>query len=514
MGVKSNIMGDDFLREMLADDRAYKADKLVERWSKMPEIGEGLVDLPTNKARNTAILLENQARSMAKMTEAQLSSNFQGYSPENVLRVVRFAYPQSVRGDIFTEFAMTSVKDSIKYIRPVYTNSQTGEPIDRASDGKFKTDGANEFMDDNYRKAMYESFESRYATELENATVADGGSGAYTATFKNGAFGANGEQYIDGYSYIYLDGDESKVLAMQYQAHNEIKWMFGVEIDGLKIAAAPTMTSGVLSFTVTGTIGEHKVHAVGRYNSEVDLTGQYLGEIELVMTDYQFQPRPITLGVTWTKMTELTLESAFDLSAEEMLMDAANNEIKKSLDYQAVKFGYATQAVAAAANNAVFDASPADAGGIKDSYFHTAQLVQQSIDAVGDKIREYYGRGGVGVMVAGPQAANYLKLNKGFTATGAKAEVGIFKIGELDGKPVFKAPAAIVPGNEILTVWKNDLNENDVAVAFGIYLPFYSTGALQRKNLYTEAAIARFEDSKALMPKYLGKVTINGIRAV
>ena len=100
MGVKSNIMGDDFLREMLADDRAYKADKLVERWSKMPEIGEGLVDLPTNKARNTAILLENQARSMAKMTEAQLSTNFQGYSPENVLRVVRFAYPQSVRGDI------------------------------------------------------------------------------------------------------------------------------------------------------------------------------------------------------------------------------------------------------------------------------------------------------------------------------------------------------------------------------------------------------------------------------
>ena len=99
MGVKSNIMGDDFLREMLADDRAYKADKLVERWSKMPEIGEGLVDLPTNKARNTAILLENQARSMAKMTEAQLSTNFQGYSPENVLRVVRFAYPQSVRGD-------------------------------------------------------------------------------------------------------------------------------------------------------------------------------------------------------------------------------------------------------------------------------------------------------------------------------------------------------------------------------------------------------------------------------
>ena len=70
---------------------------------------------------------------------------------------------------------MTSVKDSIKYIRPVYTNSQTGEPIDRASDGEFKTNGANEFMDDNYRKAMYESFESRYATELENATVAAGG---------------------------------------------------------------------------------------------------------------------------------------------------------------------------------------------------------------------------------------------------------------------------------------------------------------------------------------------------
>jgi hypothetical protein len=27
---------------------------------------------------------------------------------------------------------------------------------------------------------------------------------------------------------------------------------------------------------------------------------------------------------------------------------------------------------------------------------------------------------------------------------------------ELDGRPLFKVPSAIIPTNEILTVWKND----------------------------------------------------------
>lgn len=37
--------------------------------------------MESSTARNLAVLLENQTRAMSRMTEAQLSSTFGGYSP-------------------------------------------------------------------------------------------------------------------------------------------------------------------------------------------------------------------------------------------------------------------------------------------------------------------------------------------------------------------------------------------------------------------------------------------------
>ena len=60
------------------NERAYRSDRLVEKWSRIPEVGVGLKNLDEGTARNTAIYLENQTRMMSRMTEAQLSSSFQG----------------------------------------------------------------------------------------------------------------------------------------------------------------------------------------------------------------------------------------------------------------------------------------------------------------------------------------------------------------------------------------------------------------------------------------------------
>ena len=59
-------------------ERNYRADRLVEKWSGVAEIGKGITSMPTEKARNLAILLENQLNVMSKLSEAQLSSTFYG----------------------------------------------------------------------------------------------------------------------------------------------------------------------------------------------------------------------------------------------------------------------------------------------------------------------------------------------------------------------------------------------------------------------------------------------------
>ena len=142
------------------NEKTNRADRFLEKWSKVPEVGPGLKTMNERKARNLAILLENQARAMSKLSEATYSAAFAA-TPENMIRLVRLAYPNSIRDKLFTEFAMETAKDSIKYIKPVYT---ANAGINR--DDAFAGVGAN--FNPN---VTYESKQSRFPTEMANATA-------------------------------------------------------------------------------------------------------------------------------------------------------------------------------------------------------------------------------------------------------------------------------------------------------------------------------------------------------
>jgi len=52
-----------------------------------------------------------------------------------MLRLVRLAMPNIIRNKVFTEFALETMKDSIKYIRPFYSKAANGTPMnDRSGD--------------------------------------------------------------------------------------------------------------------------------------------------------------------------------------------------------------------------------------------------------------------------------------------------------------------------------------------------------------------------------------------
>ena len=448
-----------------------------------------------------------------------------------MLRLIRLSYPNSIRGDLFTEFAMETSHDSIKYVYPVYSNAQRNDfDWDNTAfkDGK-GWNGTDWPMDDKFDDpahkydVMYESTESRYATELvnvpaENITVGDTVAVKFEGNALTGAYIPNASVL-----YVVVNGQRAAV-AMQDAKGG---WFGGKDI--LVDAAAEkyikcnsvTQTGIDATFDIqvkTGAEGEYEAGdisdltfaAVGRFDSERDLTGKYLGEVELQMRDYHFRPRPITLGVTWTQLTELVLDTSFGVSAEDQLMQSASEEIKKSLDFQAIKYASDVQKTYASSNFVQFDA---EAGGVNndDSYWHTAQIINQSIEHIADNMLDDFQRGGVSAIVGGTRACTYLQLNEGWSNKGKQTAIGAHKFGEINGIPVFKAPG-IMPKDQLLTTWKNDQADGDVSIAIGTLLPFFSTGALQRKNFYKEAGIARYEDTQALQPKYLGRIQIKNIR--
>lgn len=528
--------------KLYREERNYRADRLVEKWARIPEVGKNIKNLSESDARNLAIHLDNQARYMSRMTEAQLSAGFQGLAPENMLRLVRLAYPNTIRNKLFTEFAMETAKDSIKYIRPVYTNTQWNKSMSNRSFGDpsdpYNMNGEAALNGADYRKAMYETTEDRYVHEMANAyvftatgttniTAVVGGatvsftpvSGdvyvAFASTLSGVGSGADAKAgipeygtmgYIDGYSAIFGANGESDPLAIQDKSGS---WMIkaGLSMTVTQVATGIFKVHSTVPAELTAVAAGK---AYGRFNSEGDFTGDYLGEVELIMTDYQFKPRPTTIGVTWSQLTELVLDTSFGVSSEELLIDYAGQEIKKALDFRAVKIAAQAAAMNPSTYNVNFSAEAGDTS--DDSYLHTAQTFSQAVERVGDVMFNDINRGGVSRIVGGPAAVSYLRLNSGFTTRGQQPRIGGHQVGELNGIPVFKVPSNVIADNKLLCIWKNDENEADVAIAFGTLVPFFSTGIIQRKNFYKEAAMSSYGDWATLQKRYIGQITINGLR--
>lgn len=381
------------------------------------------------------------------------------------------------------------------------------------------------------------------------------------AVFLSGKWGKDGANYVDGYVYLYgynagdkSDTVEQQLIAMQDKRsgkffagegfkvtmtkavylrdkfHNKHEEGITVMPDVGDAQTAIDAGKGVMSITVEPIdgatpawfkAGETEIRAFGRFNSESDFEGNYLGEVEIRLTDYQFKPSATAIGVSWSQLTELTLETSYGLSAEELLVSSASQEIRSALDYRAIRLAYATAKTNASHNvnyYYIFDAAynsnkvPADGALGKDGYKDNAQTIVSAFDAVGDIIYDEINRGGVSRLVAGPSACSYLKLYNGYSSTGKQAQRGAHQEGTVDGMPLFKVPSAIIPTDEILCIWKDDQEESEVSIAFGTLVPFFSTGIIQRKNFYKEAGIATYGDWVVLNRRFLAIVKIENMK--
>jgi len=518
-------------------DRNYRLAKRIDIWKSMPGIGEDMDTFDESTQRNLACNLDNQAAVLNRLSETQTADAFQGFTPENMLRLVRLSMPNIVRNKIFTEFAMETARDSIKYVRPVYSKTFNGKTlIDKTEDyNRLYDDDEPEFRNsinsENARKAIYETTEDRINQELANGVAIDAAEGA-VATFAfhkvdavdgkitlaqadaSEKWGEKGEKMIDGYAVVYY-GKETEPVAVQQKESKK----FMVNPD-YKFAAAFD-ANGNLNVTVfesnvkDKTVDAKELKAFARYNSEDDFEGNFLGEVEIRTSDYFFEPRPTSIGVSWSSLSEIVLDTSFNVSAEEYLVTYAAQAIRVALDYRAVKLAYQQARTNGEGYRVTFDAAYNQTeGGHLEGYIANAQTFECALDTVADNMLNDINRGGVSRLVAGPSAGTYIKLNQHYSDKGAQYFEGIHQMGELGGKPVFKAPSGIIPTDEVLTVWKNPNNEADISIAFGTLVPFLSTGLIQRKNFYKEAGLATFGDWAVINKRYLATVKILHLKDV
>lgn len=461
-------------------ERNARADRLVEEWGSLEQIGEGLFEAYEKNPeaiRNTAVVLENMANEFTKMTETQVSSVYNGLTPENALRVVRLGYPNSNRGKVFYEFAMETAEDGIWYLKPVYATTARGATAENVT-----------HESDNYRYAGNEEFES--PTQTPNGAI---------VTFTGSAGGNLANPPLKPFFVrVFEDGE---IIAQDDGAGT----ISGSALSGGTI----NYTTGAISITysvapATGTVIQFSY--VYDYEDSTQYTD--LGEVELRLQKVNFKLKRYGLGISWSKQSELVLGTTLNIDAEEALVKGAAEELKKALDFEAFRLGY--QVSLSNANARTFDCNYLSAGA--DNAKAHAQSLIRVFEDTADDIRAELNRGGYTSIVGGSQAINYVSTYlDGFSEAGMEKEIGIYQVGTFRGKPVLKVPkTAVMPTDEIMLVW-NNAEAGDMAIGFGVLLPMYQSPKIEYKTMNSEFGLAEWGDHRVLNSKYIRRVILDNV---
>lgn len=543
-------------------EKAARAEKAAKIWDNHPLFKGELSKLKEAKARqNAAIHLTNQARFMKQLNEQETSAEFQRMAPAHIMRLVQLTMTNLNRGNVFSEYAMETARDAIYYIKPYFSKSVApgagnfatrsmdygnpdaeGDPFGFGKDVEETTLGGYNGKDNYYggakharngsesklnaRKSIYESAESRFANELANATKIETAENGVKITWTDNEFGTKGENYIPGSTKIYKGTNEQAVIA--FQDPNTFGYYIGQEYTDIVKSVTDDGNVTTIEFK-TGVSEDDKfqakdINAYARFESENDIEGKHIGEVNLFMSVYELRPRRTSIGVSWTKLAEITLDSTFNTQVDDLLLSSAADVIHGQLDLQAFKDAYAISKTNPKSYCIEFDAKgkvtdvPTTEDGQKamftyslDSYVATANTFASAIELAGAALYTDIKRGAINKLVVGVSVAPYLKLMAGFAPTGLQTPAGVYKIGELDGIEVYKAPVEVIPHDEVLCVFKNEKVENDVALVYGTLVPFVSS-KLEYPTFYTRAGLASFGDKAILNPKYLARIVVKNLK--
>lgn len=480
--MRGNSEAKQDLYQREAGYRQEYAKRLIEKWARVPglDLGKKLYDLyesSPRKAENLAIILENQEKYLRSLSETVMSDTFIT-TPQNVIKVIRIGYPNSVANELFTVWGMESYKDTMYKIETTYASTQRD-----ATSGD----------------VMYESAANRYASEVEEVAVSVSATDNFTGTITPAP--------LRPYKVEIYAGSGSG-YERQIAVDNGAGTFIGADTDyPLDTTDASTInyTTGAYDITFNSALaGTESVFIRFVFDGENSSLYSELEEVDINLVAYDFRAQPYPIAFTWSKMTEFAMSDKLGTQAEEVLVQAAADELKKSIDFIATKMAYRASWWTTAVN---FETDFAIAGA--DSDYANAQSVKGAIRNAGLKTYAELQRGGVTDVVVGPNASTYIEKHKLFTANGNQPEVGMYKYGQLGNINVYVAPSSIVPTDEILCLYKNTAVDNaDSTINIGSYIPLYRTPTLEYKTRNKESSLTFFGDIRTVEKKYATRVKL------
>jgi len=465
----------------LYSDKSRLGEALASKWGKTKLVGPELAKIAESnpkKAGRASIALNNQEKVLKAIIKENVYSTTFGSSvkPEHMLKAVFLGAANSHRGDIFTEYPLTSTDDALFYIQATYEQSLRGA-----------TAGAR----------SYESVKPYYSGEEYYGSVGTG-TGAQTA-FTSAAMSPlplipwSVRITVAGAIVAQDNGSGTLVGTLLNSAlTNTIVYATGVVT--LNFTAAPALNAAIaVSY---------------QWNSEDASNYSSYGTMALELTKTRFNARPMPLGYRISDMTQIMFETTGLGDAKDYLAQAIAQEHSRARDYRAIA---RARQVALSNATATFDTDFAAAGEI--SYKSHAQRLLNEIERVGAVIYDDIKRGGITQVVAGAKATTYAKNHDLWVDDNSEGitKNGLYKSGRLSNIDVYTCPAdsSLVATNEMMIVYKNPTEGLDTSIVFGNLAEIDSS--LRYPNFVTEGNSATIEDAKVTNAKFVRLLTLSSL---
>jgi hypothetical protein len=510
-------------------------ESIVRKWSDM-EVKGGRVNflkgLDTNRAKVTAICLENQAKYLKEDTLSTNTGSFQKY----IFPVVRKLFPNLILNDIATVQPLTG---------PYGAMFTMGYNYDDRKGAKLPWGGiSNQPYEMAYQGAVaagdeaIKNFGKNYGNEYVDYDAICTDTGAAPATLSNTdancrvpkwmpirAPGTAGQRtftvkamyrvtdaavpVVGAYNVIATKNATTTALVDQYtHAVGTLDIATGAwTINALLIA-------GGASTFVANTI----IYLQYWYNSELvyTVTGGRVPRMSLGLTRHDIQAERQAISTTWSidAAQDLRAQHGMDLEAE--MVSTLANELALEIDRNGID-----QMIAQAAHTATYTYAGTFPGDMEKIHEFSTY-----IDALSARISRTGGRGPANFIVAGPEASSLLcqlgahadwrdnvAMQQAATHGDRNTSYAIKRVGTINGKyTLYENP--FQDSTKVLIGYKGT-SWLDAGFGYAPYIPLFATDTWTNPDTFMASkGLASWYALKMLRSEYYGVLTIGGLPTV
>lgn len=483
--------------------------KLKEKYGKSKGLafGNGKLDemfeKDAKKATNLVLFLENsekqafanqtlannamQNETMKQLNESSISEAMQSGGamqlmlPTDIVKISRIGYTNSIAQDVFDVFGLQSMKDSLYKLETIYGSTARGSTEDTVT---------------------YENYgDGRYPTTMEEEALAATSATVWTATLDYApipfhvAIICNGEQ-------IAVDNGAGVFVGSALSTSTPSTINYSTKAVSVTLASSPE----------GGTSATLKVQYA--YDFEDATLFDKTGSVLLNLVEYQYSAILLPLAVEWTRFSEDLMISKLGLSAKDMLIAGAGDLFKKSFDERCIAKGIKASMWHSPVefdtdfSTAGSDSSKAHAQSVLNAIINAENLTYDQLGRLADETN----------IVCDSLSYGYLTKHDKFVGEKPASRVGIFKVGELDGRGVYMAPKTVInpsanTGSLYLFGKSTQAQNVDAPVSIGTYGTGITTNPVELKNFNSQMGLGIYADTKINNKYFATRVTLKNLNA-